>query len=68
MVGDQPDVPAAAAVAPVGAAPGHVGLPAERHRAGPTVAGPDVDLGLVDEGSRSGHNGPAYAGLVIGRS
>ena len=45
----QPHPSPGAAVASVGPAEGHVGLPTERDRAGPAVAGLDVDLALVDE-------------------
>ena len=37
------------AKAPVGPAAGHERLPAERHRARPAVAAPDVEATLVDE-------------------
>jgi hypothetical protein len=49
VVGDEPDVAAVAAVAAVRTALGDVGLPAERHRARPTVAALDVEAALVDE-------------------
>jgi hypothetical protein len=48
-VGVEPQVAALAAVASVGAAPGDVRLPPERHRAGTTVAAPHVEVGFVDE-------------------
>ena len=55
VVGDQPDVAAASAVAPVGSSAGNVGLAPERHRARAPVTCLDVELRLVDEGTRPGH-------------
>ncbi len=52
--GHQPHVPPAAAVAPVGATPVHVGLPPEGDRSGSPVTGLDVELCLVD---KAGHGG-----------
>jgi hypothetical protein len=49
VVGDQPDVAPRAAVTPVGAAPGDVRLPAERHRPGAAVPGLGVEVALVDK-------------------
>ncbi len=55
-IGDQPDRAAVTAVTAVGAAPGDVGLPAERHTARAAVTGLHVDVALVDE---RGHPGKA---------
>jgi len=49
VVGDQPDVAALAAVAPVRATHGNGPLTAERHTAGSPVAPAHVELALVDE-------------------
>ena len=49
MVGDEPDVPALAAIAAVRTAEGHRPLPPERHAARATVAAAHVELALVDE-------------------
>ena len=54
--GHQPDVPAVTAVAAVGTATVHVGLPAPRDRPGSPVTGTRVQLGLIDE---AGHSRPA---------
>ena len=48
-VGLEHDVAAAAAVAAVGTALGHVGFSAERHASRAAVTGLDVNLYLVDE-------------------
>src|SRR5215207_1680204 len=62
VVGDQDDVAAAPPVAAVGTALGHVGLTAERHRAGAAVAGLDVQVALVDElGHQGEYRGPRSA-------
>ena len=50
-VGDQRDVAAAAAVAAVGPALGHVGLAPERQRAVAAGAGADLQMGAVSEHS-----------------
>ena len=48
-VGHQPDVAALAAVATIGSTHGNRTFTAERHTAGPSVAGAHVQLALVDE-------------------
>ena len=55
VIGDQPHVAAAAAVAAVGPALGDVRLAAERHRARAAVTGFHVDLRFVD---KTRHRGP----------
>ena len=61
--GDEDDVPAAAAIAAVGAAELHELLTAEGDGSVAAVAGADVDLGLVEElhGLGSKEKGPARA-------
>ena len=49
VVHDADDVPAAPAVAPVGAARRHVFLPVEGHRTVAPAPGDDADGGFVDE-------------------
>jgi hypothetical protein len=53
-IGDQPHVAALAPVTAVGSASRDVGLPPERHSAGPAVTPPGAELRLVDEPGRQG--------------
>ena len=53
VVGDNPDVAALTAVAPVGTALGDVRFTSKTDAAGPAIAGFGVQLGRIDEGGHA---------------